>query len=104
MTYIVGMTWDIPAWWELERFPNDTYTLTRVDGIQLGSYKTGMGFWGWCVIKGGEHFEEAFDEALIETDEDGVETKLPKITEGAMQYPDPATFLGDLDEFYPCET
>ena len=101
---IVGMTWTIPAWWELERFPNDTYTLTRVDGIQLGSYKTSMGIWGWCVMAGEEHFIECFPDTITETcDEDGSERLLPLIAEGAMQYPDPATFLSDIDEHYPVE-
>jgi len=95
---------DLPYWWTLEHFPNDTYTLTRVDGVELSAYKTGMGFWGWCISEGGEHFEGVFPEALVETAEDGTERLLPKIVEGGMVYPNPVTFLADLDRHYPVES
>ena len=86
------MNWKIPAWWTLKAFENDTYTLTRVDGIQLASHKSRMMIWGWSFTKGGEHFlgEPRWDDGIV--------------AEAAAEYPDPADFLAELDRYYPVES
>lgn len=99
------MNWKIPSWWTLDPYEDGTFMLIRVDGIVLSSYQTGMGIWGWCISEGGEHFVEALDEGLItETDNETGESRiLPIVAEAAMHYPDPATFLHEVDRIYPVE-
>jgi len=82
--------WDIPSWWTLKAFDNDTYTLTRVDGVVISSYKTSMMIWGWRFGEGIEHFSDRWDTGAI--------------AEAAAQYPDPAEFLSAVDGHYPVET
>jgi hypothetical protein len=95
-------TWELPSWWSLEP-SDDCFVLLRVDGIELSSFKTGMGFWGWCISKGGEQFTELYDEELVSDNEDGTEEAWPIVIEGAGFFPDPADFLFEIDQHYPVE-
>jgi len=82
--------WSIPSWWTLCIFDNDTYTLTRVDGIVLGSYKTQMHIWGWRLLQGEEQFTNEWEDGTI--------------IEAAGQYPRPGDLLFNVDQHYPVET
>jgi len=83
------VNWKLPPGWTLKSFPNDTYALTRADGVTIYSYKTQMMIWGWRFVDGGEHFLEKWDDGII--------------AEAAAQYPDPADFLPEVDAHYPME-
>lgn len=97
--------WELPSWWEFEEFEDDTFVLVRVDGVVLSSFKTGMGFWGWCVSEGEAPFLDHYgeDDALEEQDEEGNTRLLPVVREAQMHYPHPEEFLHEVDRIYPVE-
>ena len=101
----VSAEWVLPAWWEFREFEDDTFLLVRVDGVVLSSFKSEMGFWGWCVSEGGDPFLDHYgeDDALEEQDEEGNTRLLPVVREAAMRYPHPEEFIHEVDLVYSVE-
>lgn len=81
--------WQIPPGWKLKPYPNDTFSLIRLDGVTLHSYKTRMMIWGWRLVAGEEPFLNKWDDGVV--------------AEAAAEYPDPALFLPELDSHHPIQ-